>query len=215
MSLIEQEFARNKAQQMPISSEQLVDNQTDKPNLIDRARERLADLAFGWMNGDAVSRSVILRRLNWMVPAFLFLLVVIYQLGPARWIHTRLGHHYHLAAEIIVYGTAGPFLALVLIHLVRRWLEERETSDLQSQLLDHARAEAKRSRELNDDALQVLFAAGAMLDALKAAHPARDDELLQEIERTEEALQTAVKQLRSRLLQVDAPTSGPAGSDRP
>lgn len=197
---------------MPITSEMV--KPADNPNLRDRARERLTDLAFGWMNGDAASRSAVLRRLNWMVPAFLFLLVVAYQLGPARWIHTRLGHHYHLAAEIIVYGTAGPFLALVLIHLVRRWLEERDTSDLQSQLLEHAREEAKRSRELNDDALQVLFAAGAMFDALKAAHPALDDELLEEVERTEKALQTAVQQLRSRLLQVDVPTNGPAPAKR-
>lgn len=211
MALIQQKHAETEVQPMPISAERTVENS----NLMDRARERLSNLAFGWTASDAASRSVILRRLNWMVPTFLFLLVAGYQLGPARWIHTYLGHHYHLAAEIIVYGTAGPLLALGFINLFRRWLEERDTSDLQSQLLENARAEAERSRELNDDALQVLFAAGAMLDTLKAAHPAYDDALLEEIDTTEEALQAAVHQLRSRLLQADLPAGGTAGGEQP
>lgn len=201
MSLIQQKHDIDKTKQMPAPSERPENNR----KVWDEARERLSSVASGLSPSDTAARSVTLRRLNWLLPLFLFLLVVGYQLGPARWIHTYLGHSYHIAAEIIVFGTAGPLLASGFIYLFRRWLEERDTSELQSQLLAHAREEAKRSRELNDDALQVLFAAGAMLDALKAAHPAPDDTLLEEVETTEKALQAAVQQLRSRLLKTDVP----------
>ena len=211
MSLIQQDYAKNETHQMTAPLKQAADS----PALSKRAREGLSNLAFGWLDADAASRSTALRRLSWLVPVSMFLLVVAYQLGPARWIHTHLGYPYHIAAEIIVFGTAGPLVALGFSYLLRRWLEERDTSELQSQLLERARAEAKRSRELNDDALQVLFAAGAMLDALKAAHPALDEDLLLEMERTEEALQTAVQQLHSRLMKVDALAEGPAGVEGP
>lgn len=201
---MQQAYEKSDAQQMAASSEQAVEVTT----LRDRVRERLANLAFGWINADAASRSAVLQRLSRLVPVSLFLLVVAYELGPARWIQTHLGSRYHHAAEIIVFGTAGPLLAFGLLYLFRRWLEERDTSDLQSRLLDRARAEAERGRELNDDALQVLFASGAMLDTLKAAHPALDEELLQEVERTESALQTAVQRLRSRLLEAEGAADG-------
>ena len=210
MSVIQKEKVRNRAQKMPALPERPVDN----ASLRDRVRERLSNLAFGWINSDAASRSLVLQRLNWLFPLSLFVLVVVYQVGPARWIHAQLGHRYHLLSEIIVYGTAGPLLAFMLLHLFRRWLEERDTSDLQSQLLERAREEAKQDRELNDDALQVLFAAGAMFDALKAAHPSLDETMLLEIETTEEALQTAVQRLRSRLLDGDGLPEVPRGADR-
>ncbi|HSM57341.1 MAG TPA: hypothetical protein VK879_14410 [Candidatus Sulfomarinibacteraceae bacterium] len=145
--------------------------------------------------------TTILRHLTWIAPLFLFVLVVGYQLGPARWIHTNLGYQYHLAAEIIVFGTAGPLLASGTLYLLRRWLEERDTSELQAQLLEISREQARRNRKLNDDTLQVLFAAGAMLDTLKAADPSLDPELLERVEVTEEALQEAVAELRSHLLE--------------
>lgn len=211
MTLIQQKRAINKTKQMPAPTERPEDNS----KVWDEAGARLSSLASAWVPADSAARSVMLRRLNWLLPAFLFLLVVGYQLGPARWIHTYLGHPYHIAAEIIVFGTAGPLLASGFIYLFRRWLEERDTSDLQSQLLERAREEAKRSRELNDDALQVLFAAGAMLDTLKAAHPTLDDALMEEVETTEEALQAAVLQLRSRLLQPDIPAEMAAGDEQP
>ena len=152
---------------------------------------------------------VVLRRVNWLIPVSLFLLVVGYQLGPAQWIHHHLGHPYHIASEVLVFGTAGPLLAFGSIYLLRLWLEERDTSDLQSQLLDQAQEEVERSRQLNDDTLQVLFAAGAMLDTLKTAHPTNlDDDLLLRVERTEETLQAAVQQLRSHLLEAENSANG-------
>lgn len=148
-------------------------------------------------------RNVLQQRfkfLRWMVPLGMMLLVIFYQLGPARWIHEQFGYPYHIVAEIIVFAALGPTLAWFLLYLLERWLEERDTSDLQAQLLKRARQEARRSRQLNDDALQVLFAAGAVIDSLKETHPGLSPENLDQVESTEEALQESVESLRSHLL---------------
>jgi hypothetical protein len=72
-------------------------------------------------------------RVRWLrriLPVGLLLLVVIYEIGPAYWIHDALGEQYHFLAEILVYGTVGPVLAFLLLDLLDRWLEERETTKL-------------------------------------------------------------------------------------
>jgi hypothetical protein len=121
------------------------------------------------------------ETLGWALPTTMVLLVVGYELGPARWIYETLGYRYHLLAEIIIFASLGPTLAFIVLQLLRRWLEERETSDLQAHLLARSRAEAEGSRQLNDDALQ---------------------ELTAQVEQTEDALQDAVGQLRSHLLKA-------------
>lgn len=203
MSLIQERYADN-LQQMPAPQEQSL----KRANEESRVRRSLSNRALGWLRPGSTPLPVVLRRLNWLIPVSLFLLVVGYQLGPAQWIHHHLGHPYHTASEVLVFGTAGPFLAFGFIYLLRLWLEERDTSDLQSQLLEQAQEEVKRSRQLNDDTLQVLFAAGAMLDTLKTAHPTLDDDLSQRVERTEETLQKAVQQLRSHLLEAENSANG-------
>ena len=141
-----------------------------------------------------------MRGLSWAVPLAMLVLVVGYELGPARWLHMRFGFTYHLAAELLLFATLGPALAFVVLQLLRRWLEERDTSDLQAALLAQTRAEAQGSRQLNDDALQVLFAAGVLIDTLKAGNQSLPPNLLRQVEETEVALQDAVAQLRSHLL---------------
>lgn len=162
--------------------------------------ERILSSGIGGRIFGSAATPTVLRRLTWIVPLVLFLMVVGYQLGPATWIHNQLGHRYHIVAEIIVFGTAGPLLASGTLYLFRRWLEERDTSEWQAQLLELNREQARRNRKLNDDTLQVLFAAGAMLDTLKEAQPSDDPELLARVEATEAALETAVNELRSHLL---------------
>lgn len=141
-----------------------------------------------------------LPTLTWVVPLAMVILVVGYELGPARWIHQNLGFSHHLLAEILLFGTLGPALAFGMLQLFGRWLEERDTSELQAQLLARTRAEAEGSRQLNDDALQVLFAAGMLIDTLKTGNEALPPEMLAQVEETEQALQDAVAQLRSHLL---------------
>src|SRR3990172_7021006 len=98
-----------------------------------------------------------LGLLQWLVPAGLLLLVVAFEIGPSRWIHNRMGDMYHFVAEILIYGTVGPVLAFILLDFLGRWLEERETSDLQAQVLARARAQARLPRQLRDDTLPTFF----------------------------------------------------------
>src|SRR3989304_3611619 len=59
-----------------------------------------------------IDASTQLRRrvdhLRWLLPLSLALMSVLYQLGPAAWIHDRLSHGLHYASEIALYGLVGP-----------------------------------------------------------------------------------------------------------
>lgn len=145
-----------------------------------------------------------LLLLNWIIPPILILLAIGFQLGPAQWIYNNLGFSYHIVAETTVFALIGPILAAIVIYLFRLWLEERDTADLQAKLLAQIRQESERSRQLNDDALQILFASGIMIDTLKASHPTLPDEMVNKVEATEAELHTAVEQLRRHLLNSDA-----------
>lgn len=140
------------------------------------------------------------RLLKWLVPAGMVLLVVVFELGPSRWIHNTLGFGDHLWVEILFYGTVGPVLAYVLLDLWDRWLEERETSDLQAAILIQARERARLSLELSDGALQTLFAASALLSSLKSNLPDLPPEAAAQLANTERALDQAIRQLHAHLL---------------
>lgn len=148
------------------------------------------------------SASALRRRLSllkWLVPACLVFLVVVYELGPSRWIHDGLGSDHHFVVEILVYGTVGPTLAFLVLHLLDYWLEERETTELQALVLAHARERVRISRELSDDALQILFAASTLLATLKTATPDLSPETAAALRETEQALSHAIQQLRDHL----------------
>ena len=139
--------------------------------------------------------------LQWLVPLGLVLLVVMYQLGPARWILASLGVEQHLMAEIVVFAVVGPLLAYWLLHFLNRWIEEREISELQAKLLAQTREQARISQELSDKALQTLFAASILLSTLQSSlgdlSPTEASTLLQ----SQEALNAAIQQIRDHLEQ--------------
>ena len=134
-----------------------------------------------------------------MVPLGLMLLVVIYQLGPARWILERFGLEQHLIAEIIVFAVVGPLLAYWLLHFLSRWIEEREISELQAQLLAHTREQARISHELSDKALQTLFAASILLSTLQSSLGDLPPEEASTLLKSQEALNSAIQQIRDHL----------------
>jgi hypothetical protein len=138
--------------------------------------------------------------LKWVIPLALVLLVVVYQSGPAYWIHHALGYTYHLLIETLLFAAVGPLLVFMLLNFMERWLEERDTSDLQAQMLAQLRRDMQKSRQLNDHALQVLFAAGAVVTTLKLAQPSLSAESTAQAEQLEVALNEAVERLRSHLL---------------
>ena len=67
--------------------------------------------------------------LRWALPAGLGLLSVLYQLGPARWVHDYISHSVHFGVEILFYGLVGPAAVFLAIGQVSRWLEEKEHAE--------------------------------------------------------------------------------------
>lgn len=141
-----------------------------------------------------------LPRLRWLIPFGLALLVAIYEIGPAFWIYQIYGIHIHIVAEIVVFGTVGPILAFFVLNFLERWLEERETTDLQAAILAKAQQDAQTSRLLSDDAIQMLFAAGTLITSLKEGHPELSGETAVQIQAIETSLNQAITQIRTHLL---------------
>lgn len=137
--------------------------------------------------------------LRWLIPGTLMLLVIAYEAGPARWLHNWFGYPYHLLAEVLLFALVGPVLAFVLLDFLWRWLDERDTSDLQAQLLVQAREQTQRSHRLCDDALQALFAAGTLIATLKAAQLESSPELIVQTEAVEQELSQTIRYLRRHL----------------
>jgi hypothetical protein len=134
----------------------------------------------------------------------LFVLVVGYELGPARWLNDRLGTTVHFLAEIIVYGTVGPILAYLLLDFFSRWMAERETSDLQAKMLAEAHLHAQRRFVQNDDVLQDLFAASVILNSLQE----RSEELPPDVARQVAEAKRAVGDTLQHVI-VKSPVGAP------
>jgi signal transduction histidine kinase len=161
--------------------------------------ERLARLNPG---DNPASLTVMRQRvhvLKRIVPLGLLALVVLYEVGLSQWIYMGLGDGYHYLAEIVVYGVFGPVLAYLLLHFLDRWLEERETSELQARLLSQAKLRHQISREISDDALQTLFAASVLLASLRDTLPEVSPETTSALIKTEQAMDRAIRQLREHL----------------
>jgi signal transduction histidine kinase len=149
-----------------------------------------------------LSHTTFRRRfhvLQKLIPAALVLLVVVYEIGPARWIHDVLGEDAHFVAEILVYGTVGPVLAFLLLDFVGRWLDERDTTEVQAQVLADARESERIGRELSDEALQTLFAASALLASFKSTLSEIPPETAAALRDTEQMLDQAIQKLRDHL----------------
>jgi signal transduction histidine kinase len=138
--------------------------------------------------------------LKWLMPLGLLALVVVYEVGPSRWLHDSLGAPYHFLAESLIYGTIGPALTFTVLDILGRWLEERETSDLQAQVLAQAREQAKINHKLSDDTLQALFATSILLSSLEANRSRFPPEAVDQLHEAQRALNLAIGQLQAHLL---------------
>lgn len=139
------------------------------------------------------------RLLRWLIPSVLVTLVVGYELGPARWILDNLGIRYHILAEIVMFGTVGPVLVFFLLDLHARWQDERDTADYQAQLLSQAKQNVEKSRLLNDESLQILFATSLLIGKLKADQADLPPDIAAQLEATEQALDQTKKRLQHHL----------------
>ena len=138
--------------------------------------------------------------LKWLIPVGLMFLVAVYEFGPAQWIYAQGGLKSLIVADVLIFGTVGPVLAFFALSLLEQWFEERETSDLQAEILADARRESERSRQLNDDAIQALFAASALISSLQSVRPEIPMEYVTQLRDTEAALDGAIRNLRLHLL---------------
>jgi hypothetical protein len=165
--------------------------QLDTPPLVGERPDRLG-----------VALSAVRRRLGllrWLVPAAMFILVVLYEAGPARWILNTYGATYHLAAELAVYGLLGPVTAAILLDLLGRWIEERETTELQARALAQARAHAEHTHRLTDDILQTLFAVSTLVGSIEDRAEDLPSGAAEQLHATHRALDDAIQRLYARL----------------
>jgi signal transduction histidine kinase len=138
------------------------------------------------------------RRIHWLqwaAPAVMAVAVGFYVVGPGDWIYQTMGYPRHQLAEILFFGTIGPVLIFILFNLLRRWLEEKETSELQALVLAQARENARISREVTDDALQAIFAASVMLNSLESRVPDLPPEVIDQLRQTNRAMDPIMQQL--------------------
>lgn len=142
------------------------------------------------------------------LPIFVIVLVAVYLLGPARWIHNSYGIEYHMWVELIFFGSIGPLVAFLVLDLLARWIDERQTSELQARVLEEARADAHQTRMLSDNALQAMFAASMQLASLRTQVPDLPPEATRALDEANHALQRAVYPLRSFLEKQPAKVNG-------
>ena len=137
--------------------------------------------------------------LKWAFPIGIAALVLIYQFVFVRSIQAWFGSGYQFIAEVLFYGTLGPILAFLFLDTFERWLEERETADLQARVLAEVRQDADQGRKLGDDSLQALFAVSVLLKSIKQRILDLQPEEEAIFEDTEQAIERAMVQLRDHL----------------
>lgn len=142
-----------------------------------------------------------LRALKWLAPGALVLIVVGYELLISRTVNDIFGPLPHYALDILVYGTVGPVLIFWLLHFLGRWLDERETSELQATILAQARERVRAHQELNDSTLQSLFATSLFLNAVEANLRDLPPEARTQLHAANQSLDRVIRQLREHLLQ--------------
>jgi hypothetical protein len=141
-----------------------------------------------------------LNLLKWVVPVGLTILVVLYESVISPWIQNWLGAASHGALDVLVYGTVGPSLAFWSLHFFGRWLEERETSELQASILAQAQEQARRNQAFTDSTLQSLFATSLMLQSAQSHSSGLPTDVADQLHVTQRALDQTIHSLREHLL---------------
>jgi len=144
-----------------------------------------------------------LRWMRWWVPLILMALVVAYEFGISRLIHEVWGSWAHYVVDALVYGTVGPLLAFGSFSFLIRWLEERQTSELQAKILKQAREYARHHHEFTDSTLQSLFATSLFLQAVTANRHHLPPTVASQLQTIHQSLDATIRGLREHLLRQD------------
>lgn len=70
-----------------------------------------------------------LTFLRWGLPLGFALSVVLYQLGPMRWVHNTFGHLAYFSAETVFYALVSVLITFWMLASVDRWLAEKEQAE--------------------------------------------------------------------------------------
>jgi PAS domain S-box-containing protein len=70
-----------------------------------------------------------IAAMRWVLPLVFAVSAVVYQLGPAYWVHENVSDSLHFGVEILFYGTAAPVLSFWALTRVKKWLDENEEAD--------------------------------------------------------------------------------------
>lgn len=79
----------------------------------------------------------LIERIRWLrhvLPPFLALVVVFYQLVVARTLHDVYGHTMHYLVEIVFYSLGGPIVTWLTLIWIERGVEEKEALEKQIQV---------------------------------------------------------------------------------
>lgn len=83
---------------------------------------------FAWQQLSLLER---IRRLRYIVPPLLVLLVIWYQLGVARFLEEAYGHIVHYGVEVAFYSLAGPVVTWLTLVWVESRIAEKEALERQ------------------------------------------------------------------------------------
>jgi PAS domain S-box-containing protein len=86
---------------------------------------------FTWQKLSLIER---IRRLRYVLPPALVVVVVIYQLGVAQTLARNYGHTVHYGVEIAFYSLVGPMVTWITLVWVERRLLEQERLERQVQV---------------------------------------------------------------------------------
>ncbi len=115
-----------------------------------------------------------IRWLRFLLPPFLAVWVVTYQLGFAQALETAYGHAVHYGVEIAFYSLAGPAVTWITLVWVERKLQEQEALERQIQAAQQektavlAEQRARIARDLHDGVAQTLYFLALKTDSLRS-----------------------------------------------
>lgn len=141
-----------------------------------------------------------IRRLQYILPPILVLVVIAYQLGVAETVEKLHGLHAHYWAEIAFYSLTGPLVTgLTLV-----WIEaELRTKERLENALQSIREEERDriGRDLHDSVAQTLYLQALKTDILQTeadVPPALRDEL----QHMGKALRASIREIRRTIFSL-------------
>lgn len=89
------------------------------------------------MHHDTLSLRQSVAYLRRILPLALAVGVVLFQIGPMRWLHDTLGYSFYSGTEILFYASVSSLATYWALKLVDRWLREKEQVEQLADTTEH------------------------------------------------------------------------------